>query len=342
MNQNRPTGPPENPNSDAMINSPPTDGITSLAFSPVANHLIATSWDNQVRCWEIGGDFSSKPLAATSHDGPILDGCWAPEGNKVYTAGCDKQAKEWDLMTNQARQVAAHDAPIKAVKYVAQHKLLLTASWDRTIRYWDLRQSNPVQTVSLSERVFAVDLMPPQGLVVATADRKVHVYDFNQPDKPFKSIDSPLKFQSRCVASFPGQNAYALGSIEGRVAIQYVDDAKSKDNFTFKCHRSDSKVYAVNAISVHPKYFTFSTSGSDGAFNFWDKENKQRIKQFHPCNQSISATCFNATGEIFAYANSYDWHRGHESHNPQTAQNLILLHPVKDNEIQPKPKGVKR
>jgi WD40 repeat protein len=31
-----------------QINSPPNDGISSLAFSPKANYLVATSWDNQV------------------------------------------------------------------------------------------------------------------------------------------------------------------------------------------------------------------------------------------------------------------------------------------------------
>ena len=31
-----------------QITSPPTDGISSLSFSPKANYLVATSWDNQV------------------------------------------------------------------------------------------------------------------------------------------------------------------------------------------------------------------------------------------------------------------------------------------------------
>jgi mRNA export factor len=32
---------------------------------------------------------------------------------------------------------------------------------------------------------------------------------------------------------------FALGSVEGRVAIQYVAPQNPKDNFTFKCHRSN-------------------------------------------------------------------------------------------------------
>lgn len=36
-------------------------------------------------------------------------------------------------------------------------------------------------------------------------------------------------------------------------------------------------MYAVNDISFHP-YGTFSTAGSDGTINFWDKESKTRLK----------------------------------------------------------------
>lgn len=51
-------------------------------------------------------------------------------------------------------------------------------------------------------------------------------------------------FQSRVVRIFKDKktglpSGYALGGIEGRVAIHYVNvPENSKDNFSFKCHRS--------------------------------------------------------------------------------------------------------
>lgn len=72
---------------------------------------------------------------------------------------------------------------------------------------------------------------------------------------------------------------FALGSIEGRVAIQYIEPQNPKDNFTFKCHRSQPQqpnqaqdIYAVNDIVFHPQYMTLATVGSDGKFSFWDKD----------------------------------------------------------------------
>lgn len=45
---------------------------------------------------------------------------------------------------------------------------------------------------------------------------------------------------------------FALGSIEGRVAIQYFQPTAPRDNFTFKCHRSAAPVngyYEIYAVS---------------------------------------------------------------------------------------------
>lgn len=193
-------------------------------------------------------------------------------------------------------------------------------------------------------------------LTVATANRKVIMYDtqkLQQPRRvrirwalravsclilvasPFQTLDSPLKFQTRSIANFMSKDGFAIGSIEGRVAIQHVDERSQyvrlatpthsyyssnvachfRKNFSFKCHREErqgndgkpfSFVYSVNSIAFHPMG-TFATCGSDGAYTFWDKDSKQRLKMFKNANQPVTAGAFNATGTIFAYALSYDW-----------------------------------
>lgn len=74
-----------NPNKDIELTSPPTDSISSLCWSPTANHLIATSWDNQIRCWEVQANGASVPKAATAHDQPVLCSAWSPDGSAVFS-----------------------------------------------------------------------------------------------------------------------------------------------------------------------------------------------------------------------------------------------------------------
>lgn len=114
-----------------------------------------------------------------------------------------------------------------------------------------------------------------------------------------------------------------------------VNPVNPKDNFTFKCHRINANnniqdIYAVNDIAFHPIHGTLATVGSDGTFSFWDKDARTKLKSSETMEQSITKCCFNASGQIFAYAVGYDWSKGHEYCNP-SKKTYIFLRPCYDD-----------
>ena len=80
------TGTIANPNKDFEVPNPSDDSISTLTFSPPSlptNFLVAGSWDNNVRCWEITANAQAVPKAQQTMGGPILDTCWHDDGSKV-------------------------------------------------------------------------------------------------------------------------------------------------------------------------------------------------------------------------------------------------------------------
>lgn len=150
-----------------------------------------------------------------------------------------------------------------------------------------MRQPTPTATIPLTDKVYAMDAKGT-ALVVGTADLQMHVFDLTSGSK-MAQYASPLQYQLRTVSIFADMKGYALGSIEGRTAIEYFDEMHIKNNqgmakntsikpkdFAFKCHRDGNNVYAINAIDFHPKN-TFMTCGSDGIICTWDKDSRQRL-----------------------------------------------------------------
>jgi mRNA export factor len=267
-----------------------------------------------------------------------LDTCFNADGSTVFSVGADKAVRMWQLgqapPNNIPQQIGAHDAPIKSVGYLKSSSLVVSGGWDRKLKFWDMRQPNPVGVIEMPERVYDLDVRE-NLMVVATANR--HIIAYNVAGQPVEHSrkESPLKFQSRCVSCFPDSTGFAVGSIEGRVGIHYRQKVAGKDSFAFKCHRQDQSVFSVNAIAFNNQFGTFATVGSDGVVNFWDKDNKQRLKGFNPIARPIPCAQFNAQGNLFAYGSSYDWSKG--STNVQQG-NEIFIHCVVEEEVRPKGK----
>ena len=118
----------------------------------------------------------------------------------------------------------------------------------------------------MDDRVYDLDVRG--GLMVAAVgNRQIVIYNVSGPQPTQHSKkESPLKYQTRCISCFPDQTGFALGSIEGRVGIQYVQKPQGKDHFAFKCHRDQqtNNVYSVNSLAFQSVFGTFATTGSDG------------------------------------------------------------------------------
>ncbi|OBZ72465.1 Poly(A)+ RNA export protein [Grifola frondosa] len=350
------------PEKDIEVADPPGDSISSLAFSPQADYLAVGSWDNNVRIYDVGLRVPPQGKAMYGHEGPVMSVCWNKEGSKVFSGGADNAGRMFDVTTGQTQQVAQHDAPIRVVKWIEspQGNVLVSGSWDKTLKYWDLRTPNAVATVQLPERCYALDVQYPL-MVVGTAERHIQVFSLTNPTTAFKSIQSPLKRQTRAISCFHTGGRYAIGSIEGRIAIQYIDEKDNDKNYSFKCHRQDqsqnvnvkdqSIVYtpymAPSPPVVRPHPFPLSHrppiliaypshAGSDGLIHFWDIDARTRLKSFAPAQSPVPATAFNRSGTIFAYAVSYDWSKGHASMVPGSP-NKLMLHVCKDDEVKRKP-----
>jgi cell cycle arrest protein BUB3 len=239
--------------------------------------------------------------------------------------------------------------------------LVASAGWDSRFHLWDLRTSGTaVSSITLPGKAFAMDFDPTHSrVVVATAGRRICFLDIRS-NKAELVLDreSSLKYQTRTVKFFPQGVGIALGSIEGRVAVEFLNDLgiKSgtydsytsiitqlagcvltcflldKNKYAFKCHRVGDIVYPVNSIDFHPKFGTFCTGGCDRTVVIWDGWNKKKLTTLPKFPTSIAALAFNENGSQLAIASSYTFEEGEREH----ARDEIYVRQMLDSECQPK------
>ncbi|KAL7626964.1 hypothetical protein AAE478_003739 [Parahypoxylon ruwenzoriense] len=289
------------------------DTISSVSWSPAADHLAAASWDGRVRVYDISASGAAHRAAVFAVEGPLLDCDWAKtaesspvsqDGTLVAAGGADKKTHILHLATGQQASFSGHGAPIRAVRFIeapaSSAPIIASGSWDRTVKLWDLRQRTPVASIICQERVYAMD-SKAQFLVVGTAGRQIHLVDLQNPTAILRTTVSPLEHQTKAVSVSPDGTAWVTAGIGGRCGINALEEEKSlmrrsltpgspsssATNFTFKCHRDSpdaqkmAQVWSVNDVQFHPVHHTtFTTAGSDGSFYFWDLVTHQRLRGY--------------------------------------------------------------
>jgi len=352
-----------NPNNDWVVESGPVDSIQAIRWSPTSNILASVSWDCTVRAHQIDvPSASTSAVAEFKSETPPLDVCWASNGSKIVSAGCDKVIKIWDSTQSVPSVVGFHEKPIRKIACCTEGSVggniseqIVSGGWDKELRFWDPKQSmafrphctssppphqkqlRPVSSVSCSERVYAMDLQFPL-LSVCLANKKVLIFDVRSPSQPMKEMVTLLKHQLRCISLAPdGQNCFAVGSVEGRCAVHpFLEDSDRKEKgFAFKCHRHRENVFAVNALEFGSGSL-LASAGGDGVIYFWDKDRKQKLKGFQKMDLPVTDVAFNRDGSFFAYSVSYDWSKGIEHFQPKQQSPRILIHKMEPNEIRPK------
>ena len=148
--------------------------------------------------------------------------------------------------------------------------------------------------------------------------------------QPELFFNSHLKEQTKKVAVFNDGLGFIMGSIEGRVAVKFLNPNYppkiNKDtnciqddrDFAFRCHREGKNsicyVYAINDININPVYNSVCTVGGDGKYFIWDIKDKSKINERENINDKcpLTACAYNESGNLLAYASGYDWSKGAE------------------------------
>eukprot|EP00560_Eucampia_antarctica_P003754 CAMPEP_0197832596 /NCGR_PEP_ID=MMETSP1437-20131217/15296_1 /TAXON_ID=49252 ORGANISM="Eucampia antarctica, Strain CCMP1452" /NCGR_SAMPLE_ID=MMETSP1437 /ASSEMBLY_ACC=CAM_ASM_001096 /LENGTH=352 /DNA_ID=CAMNT_0043436041 /DNA_START=40 /DNA_END=1098 /DNA_ORIENTATION=+ len=336
---------------------PPTDGVTSLSFLPPDisdSLLVSSSWDGSVRIHDVA---SMKLVACQAMESGSLLSLATPKGGAIFTGGLDGSVRRFDVSKSTTSIVGFHSegeipsngnsknacsclSPLDKVS--ESDSVLASSGWDSNFYLWDVRApGKPVSTIKLPGKAFSMDSVNGNRVVVNTAGRKTCIIDVRMSDGEVTADmvlnrESSLKYQTRVVRFFPDGKGMAVGSIEGRVAIEFLDELRVNSNgmkkYAFKCHRVGDIVYPVNTISFNSRYGTFATGGCDGTVVTWDGLNKKKLTTLPKFATSIAALCFNHDGTKLAIASSYTYEEGERDH----PRDEIFIREMLDSECKPK------
>ncbi len=290
-----------------------TDEISAVSFSPtivkseinegfLKFHILASSWDNTVRLWNIWGEalavisghtgkinaavFSAdgkyiltaaddhtaclwtlkgeKKTVFAGHKNSVLSLAISPDGKYVLTGSLDNTLGLWNMKGELLKVFTGHHEAVTSVMFSPDGKTILSGSKDKTARLWDLSGKQIRMFIGHTAEIASVDFSP-NGQFVATASRDNTARIWNvekQENKIFKGHTSYVD----AVAFSPDGNYIVTGSLDKTARLWSVNGK------VLQIFRGHSEYVRTLAFSPDGK---FVLSGSaDNTVRLWEIETK--------------------------------------------------------------------
>ncbi|XP_058080498.1 mitotic checkpoint protein BUB3.3 isoform X2 [Magnolia sinica] len=299
------------------------DAISRIHFAPRSNNLLFSSWDSILRLYDV--DSSVLRFEAPS-EAALLNCCFEDESS-AFSVGSDCCIRRYDLCSGIQNVVGKHDDLATCIEYSQETAQVITAGLDKKIMFWDMQMANC--NVGYSKTVDAeVESISLSGLhlLVATGTT-VNMYDLRNLNGPVQMKES-IDYRITRICSFPNYQGYAIGSIEGRVALKFFDSsAECEMGYVFRCcpKAKDGKYHlvAINDLAFHPRYGTFVTGDNEGYTIIWDGQSRKRLLELPRHPSSVASLSFNGTGQLLAVASSYTYQ---EENEMLSSHRVYLMH----------------
>lgn len=207
----------------------------------------------------------------------------------TYVALSDGTVRELDLENTRVdRVIASSDSPVNFLRAVGSLLLYTTISgeivWVSDVH----RPDRGTERHHAEAKIFCADAND-RVLVLALAGNRILIRPFNDLGGLHDTRELAMHYQVCSLACYPSGEGFAVGTLDGRVLMEFFDlDPHVQDTkrFTFRCHRKVNKatevddVFPVLALAFDVHHGTLFTAGGDGAVCVWNTDKRRRTKMY--------------------------------------------------------------
>ncbi|CAI9096517.1 OLC1v1032682C1 [Oldenlandia corymbosa var. corymbosa] len=298
-----------------LSGNPIRDAISRIRFAPHSNNLVISSWDSSLRLYDADKNKLRLESSCGREAAGLTDCCFQSE-TVALSAASDGAICRHDLGTGVDNQIGNHDDLAGCVEFSDETNLVISGGWDKKIRFWDTRSAESIGSLD-NQRTEVESISISRFQLMAAVGSSVSTYDLRNLNKLVQPKQFHMNIEVKCVRSLLGFEGFALGSMDGRVALKYTEINDGSRGYAFRCHPKEKvgkyHLVTVNDIAFSPSLSSiFATGDNEGYASLWDSQSKKRLYELPKFPNSIASLSYNHNGLLLAVASSYTYQEANE------------------------------
>jgi guanine nucleotide-binding protein subunit beta-2-like 1 protein len=266
--------------------------ISDLALTNDNNHLISSSWDKELRLWDLRNGTALR-FFNDGHTSEIHSCAISTDGRYILSVGADKVIKLWNVKGECKHTVKEnlHKDWVTKVRYIpvgkkssAAGQFFATVGWDGYLKIWNNQSFSIKDSLRVHDGTIEALTVSPRGNFIVTGgkDMKVRVFDFTDVEKALPTHDT--KAPITALAFNPKCHWVAIGTEAG----WELWDFESKDNAVIAKHEdykvekptqaensktvttTATKYYSVTSIAWNTLGSRLFVGYNNGHIKVWD------------------------------------------------------------------------
>ena len=236
-----------------------TEGVHSVAFSPVDATLLATgSWDGTIKLWNA----VTQRNIATLRSG-VRSMVFSSDGVTLATGSWDGTVKLWDITTRVNFATLGHGDKVLSVAFSSDDTTLASGTEAGTVKLWDVETERDIATFRHTSGVHSVSFSS-DGAILATGsrDRTVKLWDVATRQN-IATFEEHTAGVNSVVFSPVDATLLATGSWDRTVKLWDVE--MQQDIATLEGHTS-----GISSVVFSSDGSTLATGSWDGTVKLWD------------------------------------------------------------------------
>ncbi len=292
--------------------------IFSIAFSPDRKLLVAGSWDDKARFWDL-----SEPDQTSSILLPIqeIEGqnmkrlivAFSPDGKRLALGSTNGTVQLWkrkvdsftfdDKIRLTGTGSADKQRGISSLAFSQDNQWLGSGSWDGTVKLWHL-QPEPIVLDEHKHHVVTL-AFSPSGKMLASGsfDATTRLWEWNNPERESILLKDINRGNINSVTFSPDGQIVASGNLQGEIQLWYPYDLNKVPQLLSDCGQE------ISSVAFRPTDGKILAAGSHGRkVLLWDLSNPDRpnpLPSLVGHKDRVKAVAFSPDGKILASGDNH-------------------------------------